>query len=269
MANPQFQLKVDTSQLERSVDDHVNRQLPFAIARALNETANAMKSALREEMQRSFDRPTPYTLNALYVQRATKQKLVAQVSYKDATSKGTPAAKYLSPEVEGGGRSVKRFERSLTSNVSRIAEMMSRLGVTNYFVPGMGAQLDGYGNMARGQFSKILSQLGGQNDRYANETKRSRDRREGKEVGPRKVRSRAGPRYFVAGLYRARRLAPGIWIRIPFAQGWAIRPVLLEAKSAPSYAPRFEFYEMAAQVFDETAPLAMQKALTYALKTAR
>lgn len=266
MANPT--IEVDTSALSQRLADQVGRQMPYATSLALNSIADKTKTALVDTMRDVFDRPTPYTLNALYVQRATKQNLEAQVRYKDATSKGTPAAKYLSPEVDGGGRSVKRFERSLASNVQRIHELMQRFGLTSYFVPGAGAQLDAYGNMVRGQFSQILSQLGGQSDRYANETKASRDRREGK-AGPRKVRPRPQPRFFVAGLYRARKLAPGIWIRVPFAGGWAIKPVLLETREAPDYTPRFPFYETAQQVFDDIAAGEMEKALATALGSAR
>ena len=267
MAEIKFEL--DTSELQARLDDQVQRQIPYATSRALNAIADKTQVAIVGKMSEVFDSPTRYTLNALYVQRSTKQNLEAQVKYKDATSKGTPAAKYLSPEVTGGGRSVKRFERALSSNIGRVHELMQRIGVTNYFVPGAGAQLDGYGNMVRGQFAKILSQLGGQNDRYANETARSRDRREGKAVGPNKVRARAQPRYFVAGLYRARHLAPGIWIRVPFAGGWAIKPVLLEAKAAPQYAPRLPFYETAETVFDAIAADEMQVALADALGSAR
>lgn len=262
-------VELDTSQLQQRLQDQVGNQLPYAGSLALNNIAGNVRTALIGKMGDVFDRPTPYTLNSLYVKRATKQNLEAQVRFKDATSKGTPASKYLSPEVTGGARSVKRFERALSSNIGRLQEVMSRLGVTNYFVPGSGAQLDGYGNMVRGQFAQILSQLGGQNDRYANETPVSRDRREGKAKGARKVRARAKPRYFIAGLYRARHLAPGIWIRVPFAHGWAIKPVLLEAKSAPGYEPRLPFFETAEAVFDATAADEMQKALVVALGSAR
>jgi len=262
-------IEIDTSELSQRLADEVARQLPYASSLALNSIADKTKAALVDTMGRVFDRPTPYTLNALYVRRATKQNLEAQVRFKDATSKGTAASKYLGPEVSGGARSVKRFERALSSNIGRISEVMQRLGVTNYFVPGTGAQLDAYGNMVRGQFSKILSQLAGQNDRYANETPTSRNRREGKAVGPRKVRPRPQPRYFIAGLYKARHLAPGIWIRTPIGRGqWDVKPVLIEAKAAPQYSERFPFYETAERVFDDIAAPEMEKALAIALGSA-
>jgi hypothetical protein len=265
----EIKIELDTSALIARLQDQVERQIPYATSRALNAIAGKTQTALKDKMREVFNAPTDYTLNSLYVQRSTKQNLEAQVRFKDATSKGTPAAKYLSPEVSGGGRSVKRFERTLAYNVGRVHELMQRVGVTSYFVPGAGAQLDGYGNMVRGQFSKILSQLGGQNDRYANETPRSRDRREGKAVGVNKVRARAQPRYFVAGLYKARHLAPGIWIRTPLAGGWSIKPVLLETKAAPQYAPRLPFFETAQDVFERVAADEMQTALDQALGSAR
>ncbi|CAM2154420.1 Phage protein [Paraburkholderia tropica] len=265
----EVRVELDTSQLQQRLQDQVENQIPYAASLALSNIAGNVRTALIGKMGQVFDRPTPYTLNSLYVKRATKQNLEAQVRFKDATSKGTPASKYLSPEVTGGARSIKRVERALSSNISRLQEVMSRLGMTNYFVPGAGAQLDGYGNMVRGQFAQILSQLGGQNDRYANETPVSRDRREGKAKGPNKVRPRPKPRYFIAGLYRARHLAPGIWVRVPFAHGWAIKPVLIEAKAPPEYAPRLPFFETAETVFNETAADEMRNALASALGSAR
>jgi hypothetical protein len=263
-------VEIDSGDIESRLRDQVTNQIPYAGSVALNNIAVKVRAALVDKMGEVFDRPTPYTLNSLYIKRSTKQNLEAQVLFKDATSKGTPAARYLSPEVSGGGRSVKRFERALSSNIGRIQEVMSRLGVTSYFVPGAGAQLDGYGNMVRGQFAQILSQLGGQNDRYANETPASRNRREGKAKGPHKVRPRPKPRYFIAGLYRARHLAPGIWIRVPIGPGqWDIKPVLLEAKTAPQYHSRLPFFEIADAVFEASAAEEMQKALATALGSAR
>ncbi|MBC2676904.1 hypothetical protein [Pseudomonas baltica] len=55
------------------------RQIPFATALALTETAKLIKSSIEDEMRAVFDRPTPFTMNALRLIPATKQKLEARV----------------------------------------------------------------------------------------------------------------------------------------------------------------------------------------------
>ncbi|WP_246797466.1 hypothetical protein [Burkholderia perseverans] len=85
-------MRVDTALFDSQVEDHVQRQLPFAASVALNKTANVAKQALADEMCDVFDRPTPYTLRSLRVRRATKRQLVARVGFIDESFKGTPAS---------------------------------------------------------------------------------------------------------------------------------------------------------------------------------
>lgn len=63
-----------TSKLRDGVDYYaaMRRQLPYATSVALNRTAEAVRQALVQQTQQVFDRPTPYTLNALRVARASK-----------------------------------------------------------------------------------------------------------------------------------------------------------------------------------------------------
>jgi hypothetical protein len=133
-------------------------QLPFAIALALTETGKDVKDAAVAEMTRVFDRPTPFTLNSLFLKAATKQRLQAIVWFKDFAPKGTPAAEYLAPEIYGGGRRDKRSERLLQAR-----GLMPRGW---RLVPGVGLKLDQYGNISRADMVKILSALNAQNDPY-------------------------------------------------------------------------------------------------------
>ncbi|SDV48695.1 hypothetical protein SAMN05216551_105306 [Chitinasiproducens palmae] len=244
-----FGISIDASGLNDRLREVVDRKLPYAQRAALNDLATEVRGELVRKMREVFDRPTPYTLNALYLRRATTQQLTAEVGIKDEAYKGTPAAKYLAPQIEGGRRNTKGVENALARRSARAGELLARLGLSGQFVPAAAASLDAYGNVQRGQYSKLLSQLGAQGDAYTNETPISRGRREGK-AGAKGRRKRAGPRFFIAGLYRARHLAPGIWVRYPFAHGWAIRPVLLAARSTPQYSQRFPFYETADEVVD-------------------
>jgi hypothetical protein len=67
----------------RLLETKVRRQVPFAIKNTLNKLAESTKQDAVSEMRRNFDRPTPFTLNSLFIKYATKQNLSARVFVKD------------------------------------------------------------------------------------------------------------------------------------------------------------------------------------------
>jgi len=242
-------VKDDIKQALRKLDNFSPRQIPFVVAKALTNTAQNSKKDLIDVMPRVFDRPTPYTLNSLYVKPATKQSLEAIVKLKDDTYKGTPASKYLGPQIFGGNRNIKRFERLLTGRGILPAGMA--------VMPAAGAELDQYGNMKRGQFSKILSQLQANTDFYQNETAASRKRK------GRKVTSR----YFV-GAPGGGKLPLGIYARYGFAQGSAIKPVMLFVE-VPKYRNRFDFQGIVVSTIKRKFSDNLTEAMQFALNTSR
>lgn len=244
-------MKVAPSDFEAALDDHVQRQMPYAMSVALNRTGRAVIAVEQKTMRDVFDRPTPYTLNALRLKAATKTRLVAEVSYKDESFKGTPATKYLAPEVDGGARNVKRVESLLRARGLLPADMFT--------VPASGAKLDQFGNFSRGQYSQILAQLRASRDSAQNETRNSRRRKRRDPV--------KDVRYFV-GRPGGGRLPLGVWARYRFAQGNALRPILMFVR-APHYTKRFPFYEMADATVAATLPTEMEAALAMAMATRR
>lgn len=241
------------------------RQLPYATSLALNRTAQHILEALVRVTGEVFDRPTPYTLRALRLVRATKENLVATVDYRDGAGKGISADKYLPPQVLGGGRRLKRSERAL-----------SRVGLPKgYTVPAAGAEMDAYGNMSRGQIVKLLSYLQafGEQGYRANSTQRSRARtaKVGKSAeGYKRIN---GVQYFVSrgkGTMSGNRRQPlpaGVW-RKTGTHGADVQPVLL-AVNAPEYTPRFPFNETAEAVYNERFDAEFSTALDLALSTAK
>ena len=88
--------------------------VPYAAAAALTRTAHiARAQTVPEEMRRVFNDPRPYTLNALFVTPAKKDDLVARIAVKNQVGAGVKQEHYLLPNVEGGQRNAKRFERAL------------------------------------------------------------------------------------------------------------------------------------------------------------
>lgn len=227
--------RVEVEDVRRALRALSERDAPFVTAYALTQTAKDIKAAEVETMQSVFDRPTRFTLNALYVKPATKQDLVAEVYFKDGFG-SVPAWRYLGPQVEGGARVHKAFERRLI----RAGLMQS----DEFAVPGSGVKLDSFGNIAGSTIERILSQLGAAEQKagaQANQTKKSRARAKKKGIG----------RYFVlrsGGPGNAdRNVAAGIYYR---ADLQAMLPVIMFVR-APRYQKRFLFYERAGAVFDQ------------------
>jgi hypothetical protein len=130
------------------------KRLIFATALTLTRVAQRVREAEYRAMQSSFDRPKPYTLNSLFLQKATPERLVARVWLKDdlaSSNAGTPATDYLRPHIEGGTRGQKYFERAL--------QTVGAMPQGTYAVPGRGAELDAWGNPSRSLILRILSQL--------------------------------------------------------------------------------------------------------------
>lgn len=236
-------------------------QLPYAAAKCLTKTGQQVKAAETQEILTSFNAPTPFTQRAVYMQVATKTRLQARVWLKDLGSKPS----YLVPQIEGGDRPMKRFEQRL--------RMLGYMTASQRAVPGEAAQLDAYGNVSRGQITKILSQMGtavvAGDYSNASNSKRSKAKR-------------AVVQYFVSkgsgsqrrGYAHAKRvmfgqhLPAGVWERRLFAWGSSVRPVLLFVNGS-SYAKRFDFFGVAQRIVDANLAHNAEQAVRGAMATAR
>jgi hypothetical protein len=175
----------------------------------LTRTAFAARDDVQAEMRSVFDRPKPFTINSLRVTPATKQTLAAELGFREFGS-GTPAGRYLRPQVFGGQRPHKSFERALGLPPNRQA------------MPAKWAELDAYGNISPGQLRAIMSslQLGPTEQRQGIYGGRSRGRlrreryfivpvgRTDTDLPPGIYRTAAdgsGPPFLVIGFFRAAR----------------------------------------------------------------
>ena len=217
--------------------------VPLATAKALTFTGQAVQAAEKQEMPRVFDRPTPFTLNSLYLKPATWADLSVRVFFKDLRSRDH----YLLPQIEGGKRDRKLFERYLHNR--------GLMGQYWYAVPGERADLDAYGNMSRGQLVRIMSALqaipdgGGRQGYLMNRSAASAARR------ARSKKPKALVNYFVG------RPSPkdpmGVWERVGKT---GLRPILIFVK-APRYKKRFDFYGIANNVATREFPLNLDRTL--------
>lgn len=220
------------------------RRLNAAAATALTRTAVKVRDEVRATLPQMFDRPTPYTLNSMYVRPATAQRVQAEVGFKDEASLAvaTPATRFLRANVEGGPRRLKRLEVALNA--------IGALPAGWQVVPGQGARLDAYGNVSRGQVIQVLSQM-----RITMVSGYTRNM----SFNPRKqiaAQRKAGGRFFA--VQPGGKMAPGIYQR-EFS-GSNVTPVFVFVK-ATAYRRRFDFDRLATAIAQREAPAEFTRAL--------
>ena len=257
----EFKIRIDGIEGVKTMLNNLSqKQIPYATALALTRTAQDVKQAEYAEMQKVFDRPTPYTLQSLYLKPATKQNLESMVYFKDFAGKGTPAKKFLPPEIHGGERRLKRFESAL-----------KRIGILpdgRYVTPGSACPLDAYGNIPGSFIVQILSYFRafGEQGYRANITPKKKQKL---KAGTKRNR---GYEYFVSygkGTWSGRQhLPPGIYKRTGFAWGSSVKPIFMFVRK-PAYKPRFRFYELAKEITNKKFIPNLSLALHEAKETAR
>lgn len=244
-------------------------QLPFATALALTRTAQEVQKGMRQEMGKVFDRPTRATLDGVFIEPATRERMESRVwindggtsAFRRAEARRTNTAvskweqerhalKWLGPQVYGGGRDGKGFENML--------RRAGALGSDQYVLPGDKYPLDRHGNMGNGQIRKILSgaSLITEEGYDANRTDSARSSAKGNK------------RFF---LIRKGRRAIGIAERLKYGVGARpsdIRMVMVFARR-PTYGPKLDFFGVAERIAADQLPIQFELALARALATRR
>jgi hypothetical protein len=215
------------------------RVVNFAVIKALTRTARDARPELQTEMRKVFDRPTPYTLNSVFVSAATRANPVARVWIKDdRAGSGTPATKYLLPQIEGGTRNRRASERRL--------ESVLVLPRGWFLVPGARAKRDQYGNWSNGELKQVLSWFQAAQPTSGYSANLTPERRKRLKKGTKK---RRGFEYFAVrpGDKASRWLRPGIYRKTKFGFGGAIEPMAIFVQSV-TYRPRLDFYGVVQRV---------------------
>lgn len=219
------------------------KQVRFATAKALTDTAGAVKIAIPGELDRTLDRPTAFTKRGTFVRKADVKSalptLEAAVGFLPIQSG------YLVYQVEGGARSPKKKALRLPSNIP----------------------LDDAGNLPRGtikalvraaqsgKFGKVVQRRLGVAEGYVNRRKSASDG--GLFYG----KPRGLPSY-----------PPGIYRRVidPSGSGRGkLIPIIVFPEKKAQYRKKFDFYEFAARTVAREWPRKFDAALAYALATAR
>lgn len=242
------------------------RAIERAQLSALKRLGYDVRDAEVLEVDDSFDRATPFTRNAFFVKPAEGQQPEVRVGIKDNYGTGQRGAvRWLRPQIEGGSRPQKAFERAIRG-----------LGVmdgTQFIVPGDYAQLDAYGNISRGQLMQILSQLRTFTGAETQSRNLPRDgdyerNRSGRTPGQvrRAAYRRAGGQYFAVGPYRRGGLAPGIYQRqvastkLVGPASPKPRPVMIFVDRV-QYEERFDFWSAGEYAIQRHWPQRLDEAL--------
>lgn len=215
----------DDGQLKAVIDED-QQHLSRVIEQALDATAFDMREGLQNNMKKVFDEPTSFTLNSLKVTKTKNHNMEAYVWLKDPERM---SEHYLLPQILGGVRKTKGFERAL--------------GDTRLF-PAKGLKLTKAGNISRGLITQVLSALGfaEQHQGYqANRTEKSAKR------------NRKRQKDYVYLYNGSGKLPPGIYQRSG-VKGRGLKPIMLEGHQDKSVTPLFEFYKVSELIANERFP---------------
>jgi hypothetical protein len=124
-----FTLEANLDQFERGLTDFERRQVPFAIATAINWTLDDVKVTEERRLLTVLDRPTRFTQRGLIIRRASKRRLEGEVRFKDIQRS------YLLLQERGGQRLPRK---------------------TAIPVP-VRQRVNQYGNMPRGVIRRLLA----------------------------------------------------------------------------------------------------------------
>jgi hypothetical protein len=233
-------------------------QVPYAMAQAINAAAEKAKLAVRSEMQSVFKQPTPWVLNSLRIRYASKANPNAELAFKDKNSVESSRS-MIEPHVFGGPRHFKAMEARLMG--------MGLLPAGFNAVPGAAANLDGNGNMSRGQISQLLNVLGTYTEAGYNKANAATRSRLAKGNVKKNI---YGFSYFVNpvnGAGRNKQLKPGVYQRVTTGFGSSLKPILIFVKRA-AYKQRLDFFGIAQRIVDKEFPVEFNKAFNEAVRTA-
>lgn len=245
----QISMKSDINKALREVGSYYRRQVPYAAALAMTRTAQKVQQIERIEMQRVFNKPVNYTLNAQYVDMARKQDFESGRMQANVWLIGSIKRRnrhYLYPQVQGGQRDHSPFERLLiAAGVMKSSEYAIKTRYMNLFSKGR--------PITKGVYQKILSQLRASHDVYQRSTGSTRSRRNRKQQA----------------FFLNRKGKPqGIWMRTGSRNGRSSVPAFIFVDAA-RYRSRFKFHDIATKVSDRYWPGAFKAALDQAIRTAR
>lgn len=252
----QIDIRWDVEKLRRDINAS-RKQVPYATLLAINSVLKASAPAVAAEMQRVFDRPTPWTLNSYRVLKFTrKDDLVGVVGFKNVDYNGGPggskrneAGVYLQPLMSGTTRQPKGLERLMRSR--------GILYSNEFLVPSKFQKLDAYGNVSRGVIQKITANLSVNWDPLNNTP-----------AGGARGGKKKPDYFFTRRGVRGQRIT-AIWQNFGGRGGQRAVPVFIVIGSAPQYKKIFDHEAVVQRQVDLRFHSEFESAYAQAIATAR
>lgn len=248
MAGELFKIAIDNKELVRrfsAMETDFGNQV---LIKAMNDTAFDIRDAFKTEFRRVFDKPREITVNSILFIKAKPGRFIAEIYVRDDVNDGMPPSKYLFPQVVGGPRAQKTFEKRFRSNF--------QIG-DKFFRPGSRQDLDAYGNLPAKLYPKMLAQLQASFDPLNRESDKGRARR-----NKRARRKGGGANYFVLGRDRGKLKAGVIYERVNFIAGLGSKiKIALQPIETTNYKVRFRPGPLAQRIFDKKFPDAFHRRL--------
>ncbi|MBZ0105427.1 MAG: hypothetical protein K8H84_07320 [Sulfuricella denitrificans] len=226
-------IKVDTTGLDKTIAQisGMAKQVNYATAVALTSVAKKAQAAMPAAMERELDRPTPFTKGSIFVSPARKENLAAIVGFKDR------AATYMAKQIAGGTVNPGKAGLRLPASV----------------------QLNQYGNIPKGLIGQLIAVA----------------KKEGKGLTKRKSRlikvsNKVELFYGDPADVGGHNFPPGIYKRLDLGNGRRqLIPIIIFPRVAAHYKPRFHFGAEVEKIVRREWDSEFNRALEYALRTAR
>ena len=233
-------------EIVQSIGDIDKKHIPFAMRLAVNRVAELAIPVIKTNLNVIFDRPTPWTLNSLRVRYATKNSPIARVEHKDMQGKGTPASKYLRPNIEGGMRSRKSSER----------QWSNKIGQSITWTPSRNVALDASGNVPAGLIRQMLAATKSHHGSLVKELSK---------VGKKQRKNSRANKYFIRAINNAQGKKPGIYENVT---GGGIRPILFfNVNKTPIYNSVYDMTAIVQRVSDNEYAKQFLASMDYAIST--
>ena len=260
--------------IKRRIKD-APRQIRYAAARTINDTAYIGAKAVQVRMATAFDKPTPFVVRSIFpgLAKATPERLRRSIYPEGPGGKSVDPADVLHAEVFGGPRKFKRSERAF----QRVGVLPAGFAMVPSRQLLKSEKADRYGNIKASFIVQLISyfQAFGEQGYKANMVAKTKRKlaKYGKSAGG--FRKINGVEYFVSfGKLRSRgdlgtpqNLPAGIWSRSGTG-GSNVKPIFLFVR-LPVYRKRLPYAETIETAVTEAFPRLFAAHLQRALATAR
>lgn len=209
---------------------NMEKQVKFAAAQALTQVAGKVKDAVPAALDRSLDRPTPFTKRGLYVRGARRDNLVAEVGFM------AKQAEYMRYQIAGGTRDPGKKGLKLPASI----------------------QLNDFGNIPKGLIAQLVKVA--QQEKKLGKVKARRI----------KVSNKVEIFYGDPADVGGHKFPRGIYKRIDLGGGRGqLVPIIIFPNKAARYRARFDFRKLAEDIVRKDFDGLFHAALQNAMATAR